>query len=843
MARKNLVAAHDPMLKYPERHGRLSLSRSNDHNDPVRGYIRRVDDVPEDAPDLGSSDPKALSLGATLRDALAELRRRWLLALFVWLVVATPFAVYAYSAVPTYTSSGVLQVSSQAVGVNPLLELAGAGGGGEVNTEVEIIKRRDFLLAAFKRLKLQVIDPKQPQRVAFDTEITLEGQSPVSDRLRRVRNAVTLAEVEPSKFANVPVLLEATGEDTMSVRIGKPEDARTYDLTLGERLETEVLTLELSEAPLDVGDSMSLMVLTDGALLDLLSAQLTVSNLGTAREPTNLVRIGFTSTDRFTAQQVVATLMDQYLEQSLEWRTQGATNAARFVRDRLGEAKQRLTDNEEELRTFAEGEQAVQLDTQARVTIENSADLEATRLELELQQRVLGNLSKSLKGADSSDGAHLTASLVDDPVLAGAISSLTNAETKQAMLEATLAPGHPEVAQLSSQIDLQRKKVARLVKNARKNASSKMAELQKKLDESATALSSYPAKELQLARLMRDVEVSQRLYSFLLERSQEAEILQASTTIDKRLVDLASLPHRAASPRRGRLLFLGWGAAFAFSFVAVFLARALQRKLPTVSAVREVVPFPLYGTVPKIESDKKEGTSLKEIWASSGGASEAFRALCVSVSLAPATGRRARIVQVTSSQPGEGKSTVCANLAVSLSRSGAKVLVMDLDLRKPTQHRQWNLRRAPGYADVIAQGGRTDQVASSLNHLEEWDVDVLTAGTRLPDTLSSMMSQSLGEIIDEYAEKYDYILVDGAPAFVADALVSARHVDLLLLVARPGVIDRHGARQTLEMLDRVDATKGLVLNGVTRGNADYNYSGSYYYYGQSDDSGEQRKVS
>jgi len=756
--------------------------------------------------------------------------------MLVWLLVAAPVVLYAYSAVPTYTSKGVLQVSAESSGVSPLMELAAGGTGGKVNTEVEIIKRRDFQLEAYKRLRLHIVDPMQPGRVTLDAEVTLRGESPVRRPLRQVRDTAALAEVRKDRFTNVDLLLEASDDSTVTVTVDPARDGSTYEVALGETLETDEIALRFSELPVEVGESTQVRVLTDGALLDSLSGKLTVSTLGTAREPTNLVRISFTSPDRRTAQQVVTTLMDQYIDQSLEWRTQGASNAAHFVRERLDETRKALTEKEEALRSFAEGEQAVQLDTQAKVTIENSADLEATRLALQLQQRVLGNLSRSLKTAKDSEGAHLTANLVDDPVLAGAIGALTEAETKQSMLKATLTPGHPQVVQLAEQVELRRKEVARLVKSARKNTSSKLAELSTKIDESAAALSAYPAKELQLARLMRDVEVSQRLYSFLLERSQEAEIVQASTTIDKRRIDLASLPHRATSPRRGRLFFLGAAGAFMFSIISVYLARALQRRLPTVSAVREVVPFPLYGTIPQVEGGS---ASLDGIWSDTGGASEAFRALCVSVTLAPASDRRARVVQVTSSQPGEGKSTVCSNLAVSLSRSGARVLLMDLDLRKPVQHRIWKLRRAPGYADVIAQGGKPEHVGTSLEHVDPWDVDVLTAGTRLPDTLSAMMSNSLSSIIDHYADQYDYILIDGAPAFVADALVSARHVDLMLLVARPGVVERSGARQTLEMLERVTATKGLVLNGVTRTNADYYYSGNYAYYGRSDESGER----
>src|SRR5690606_38067538 len=112
---------------------------------------------------------------------------------------------------------------------------------------------------------------------------------------------------------------------------------------------------------------------------------------------------------------------------------------------------------------------------------------------------------------------------------------------------------------------------------------------------------------------------------------------------------------------------------------------------------------------------------------------EAFRALAVNVTLSPAAPGRGRIVQVTSSQPGEGKSTVISNLAVGLGKAGASVLVVDLDLRKPVQHRILRLRRAPGYADLIVRGDGPKQAQAALQHQEEFGVNFLAAGTKLPD--------------------------------------------------------------------------------------------------------------
>jgi capsular exopolysaccharide synthesis family protein len=204
----------------------------------------------------------------------------------------------------------------------------------------------------------------------------------------------------------------------------------------------------------------------------------------------------------------------------------------------------------------------------------------------------------------------------------------------------------------------------------------------------------------------------------------------------------------------------------------------------------------------------------------------------VSVALSPARGR-GRVIQITSSQPAEGKSTVIANLAVSLRKTGATVLIVDLDLRKPVQHRQWKVARAPGYADFVAAGGGPEQTKRVTQHVARWDVDVVAAGSKLPDTMSSLMSPLLAAQIDEWSSRYDFVLLDTPPAFVPDTTIVSRHADLVLVVARPGVVERASLRHAITALSRVRVAKGLVLNGVTRRHSEDYYGSAYAYaYGQ-----------
>lgn len=798
--------------------------------------------IATDASDEGTYAPEQRRPRVVVLQALSALRRRWALACVTALLVVLPVAAYALLAVPTYTAEGVLQVSSQGNTMDPLLELAGAGVSSPVETEVEIVRRRDFVLAVLKDLRLHLVDPDQPEFATADLDVVLNEASPVRPVLRSARAAIGSLVVDPAEFGVVPLTITGLANKRMALEIGPESDIRRYEVGVDERVADPQLAVRFKAAPVDEGQTVAFEVLSDGKLVETLARRLSVYSIGTSRQSTNLVTVRFTDPDRETARAVVQAVMQRYLDQSLQWQALSASNAAVFVADRLEEAQKQLTSQEETLRKFAEEEHAVQLDTQAEVTITSTADLEAEQRKIELQEKVIGTVLASLR-RNTSGSANLTSNFFDDPVLAAAVGALTEAETQYAVLRATLTDDHPQVIALGQQIKRHQREIKQLLRSARKNLTEQSATIQAEIDEAMSSLEAYPEKELQLARHKRDVEVNQKLYSFLLEKFQEAQILEASTTIDKRIVDAAALPHRRASPQRAKLVLTGLLGGLALAFVAVYVGHLLQRRLPTVEAVKDAIPFPVYGSTPAIDDKlggkKKVGEEPRTrlvpaaIWRDTHGpAAEAFRALAVNVSLAPAVPGRGRIVQVTSSQPAEGKSTIASNLSVALASSGAKVLVIDLDLRKPVQHRSWGLRRAPGYSDLVAQGGGPRQARSLLQRDDAHSLDILTAGPKLPDTLGALMGSTLESMLAYWSERYDYVVVDSPPVFVADTTVIGRHSDLVLVVARPGATERATARHALELLSRLPGHKGLVLNGIERKHADSYYYGGGYQYAQ-----------
>lgn len=794
--------------------------------------------------DLGvlDEDDGAPSIRDMLMSLYRLLRHRWRLVLAGWFLTLVPLCAYIVMSVPEYTSEGAVQVSkgSPFGAASPLMEMAaGMGPKAETETEVEILKRRQFVVHALTALRLHVVDLNGPGAFSTNLDVTLRGTSPVPATLKALRRSIDLVEVPLDRFVPTRVVVTATGNESVTLAIGKEGEEETFEMRVGELFEHPTVRLRFAELPLPPGESMTIGVLPEGELLQRYKDRIGVGSLGSARMPTNIVRISAVHTDRETAREVVQMMMEQYLDQTLDWQSESASKAASFIEVQLDEVRGSLRAAEEKLLTFARQERAVQLDTQARVEIEKAAELEAQRIGLELQEKTIGGVLARIKGGESPK-ASLTSNFFDDPVLATSIAALTEAETKHEMLKASYAPGHPHFQELERSLTLQRSEVSRLMRSAQRNISAQRKQIEGALEELNEAMTHYPDKQLELARLTRDMEVSQRLYTLLLEKLEEAEIVKASTTTDKRIVDDANVPHEKTKPKRFQLLLFGVTGGLLFGIFAAFVAHVLQQRLDTVDAIRDIAAIPTYGTVPEVAQKAADRLAVADVWTTSQSSlGEAFRALGVSVTLTPGVGTQGRLLAVTSSQPGEGKSTISANLAVALSRNDKRVLLVDLDLRRPTQHRMWKVPRQPGYSDLVGRGANPADVTELGKKIEGFDVTLLTAGTRLPDPVAAVMNASLANLLAAWKREFDFVIVDCPPAFVAETLALVQHADLVLLVARPGVIERGNLRHAMDSLVRLDIPKGLVLNGVNRKHADDAYgTGYYYYYGRSYAAGE-----
>lgn len=216
--------------------------------------------------------------------------------------------------------------------------------------------------------------------------------------------------------------------------------------------------------------------------------------------------------------------------------------------------------------------------------------------------------------------------------------------------------------------------------------------------------------------------------------------------------------------------------------------------------------------------------------------SEAYRTLRTNVQFT-SVDSKTKIIMVTSSGPREGKSTTVANLAVSIAQSGKSILIIDADLRNPTQHKLFGLNNGEGLSVLLVQ----DQDAHTyIKQTEVPGVHILTGGPIPPNPAELVGSQRMKRLIHELSEQFDVVLIDTPPIIaVTDAAILAQEVDGVILVLASGEVNKEYAQRAKEQLDKVGAKiLGAVLNKADMKTSEYYY---YYYYHGSDDTKKKHR--
>jgi tyrosine-protein kinase Etk/Wzc len=752
-----------------------------------------------------------------------------------WRTLAVPLflvligaVAYLLVVVPRYSSSGIVQVSTQdTAGASALFDITGIGRPSPIETEVEILRSRSIVGAAVRRLGLNI--SQETPAYVLDLDVTLRGKSPVHADLLALRHIMRDVEIDDWIERGVSAVLSVAPDGSLRAQIAgrPPATVRPGERYDGDGVHFRVVASDPQWRP---KAAVAVNLVPEDMVVQSLRERLSVEMIG-GRKETNLVGVSMSYEDRAIARDLVNAILDEYLEFALKWHTERADKTAKFIEGQLEAVQQGLEVDERQLQSFLEGSGAVALTEQATGLVQGSAELELDLRKTRIQEDLLSLVSSEMSRAEREGGPIALSGdfLADDELLGQSVGALNELEMKRETLLAEATMTHPEVRRLDEEIRRVRGQVHELIQASRDRIRERRHGITKALDDIQGELSAFPDKERQMAALRRKLDVSQELYTFLLTKLEESRITRASTTTDKRIVDLATTAPRAERPKRGTTAMLALVVGIIVGIAAVFLRRALDPKVRDEDEAKGIARIPVYGVVPNLKVlglVSGRHPILERVWdAPKGPGAESFRTLRTNVEFAQVGDKRLQVVQVTSSEPGEGKSTILSNLAVALAKAGHRVLIVDLDLRRPVQHRFWSVPRAPGLTDHLV--GRA---ALSVAELAQWGVRVVSAGHEPPESQRLLASENLAALMAGWRAAYDYVLLDTPPLLVADSLVISRLSDMVLFVVRPRWCRRAAIKMASQTCRKMALVRGLVINGALtrRGGYYHYYRGSYY---------------
>jgi len=578
----------------------------------------------------------------------------------------------------------------------------------------------------------------------------------------------------------------------------------------------------------------------------------------------DVLKLSYKSNNPQEAAAVVNTLMQLYIANNMFTNRAEAVAASQFINMQLPKSEATVRKAEAAMRQFKEKNHVVDLVEEAKAAVEILRDLEnqinQTKADLEDANARSAMLQKQV--AMSSQESIAMSSLNQSPGVQKVLEELQQVEGELAVQQTRFVESHPTIKALKNKRDalkaLLKDRVAQSLGKQRlvSNKDLQIGELKQKLREDfvrseqqrlamtsrlaslTQAQSTYrqrlntlPQLEQNQRELERQLEAAQSTYKTLLQKLQEVRVAENQNIGNVRIIEPALVPKKASLHPKIIILALGIVLAILLATTTIFILELSDASIKTLKEVKDLFGYPMIGSIPyfgkKVNLRRKDqdwpNPEIPVRDTPRSPISEAYRMLQTNLKFV-SSDKPLRAIVVTSSVPKEGKSTVTANLSTAIAQSGRKVLLVDGDMRRPLQHRIWELTNAAGLSDVIVGQAEFKSIVKQVMP----NLDVLTAGVIPPNPVSLLDSKRMAALIEYFAEKYDFVIIDAPPLVVAaDALALGTMTDGILLVARPGVIDSTSAAIAKESLEHSGQNVlGLVVNGVIPENE----PDSYFYY-------------
>jgi capsular exopolysaccharide synthesis family protein len=346
-----------------------------------------------------------------------------------------------------------------------------------------------------------------------------------------------------------------------------------------------------------------------------------------------------------------------------------------------------------------------------------------------------------------------------------------------------------------------------------------------------------PKLEQTQRELERRVQASQSTYETLLNKLQEARVAENQDVGNARIISRAQVPDKKAGPSKKKYLATGGLGGILLGIATAFLLDLIDKSVKNVKEAKELFGYTLLGVIPALGKSGKPSVhsgkleqSVPRIFSRDlphSPINEAYQMLQANLKFL-SSDKELRAIVVTSSVPKEGKSEVSANLAVTMAQVGRRVLLVDADMRHPSQHHIWGLTNLIGLSNILV--GEAEFKVAVREVMSR--LDVLPSGVIPPNSVGLLDSKRMASLIETFSKNYDFVIFDTPPlAGLADAPILGKMADGILLVVRPKVVDSASANAAKEFLVRSGQNVlGLVANGVIIKNE----PDSYFYYTKED---------
>lgn len=540
---------------------------------------------------------------------------------------------------------------------------------------------------------------------------------------------------------------------------------------------------------------------------------------------------------------ILNNLVDVYEKQSIEDKNNLSKNALTFINEQLAIVGKDIDSIDKKIQTYRSGAGAVSMGEQSSVLIQGAAAIDQKLGELNNQSAVLNQIEKyATNRANENQGSALVPSTfgITDPTLTTLTSQLYTQQQEYDKLKKTVGERNPKLLALEDQINKLKPDILNNIRSQQASIDAARRSLNTTNSGFNSKLLTVPAKERNLIDISRQQQAKNNLYQLLVQKKQDAELALASVASSSRVIDTAMAGKDPVSPKMKMIYLLALVTGAGLFVAAIIIKDLLTGKIMYRNEIEKMTSIPVIGEI----AYEKTDSPLVIAKGTRSFIAEAFRKLRISLSFLGIDTRHKKLL-ITSSISGEGKSFVAANLAVSLSLTGKKVVLIDLDLNNPSISKILNVNYEDGVTEFLSGEKEPEDI---INKIETHESLYFISAGSLPENPTELLANGKIKLLIDYVDdKFDIVIIDTSPsALVTDAFILSEFCDATLFVIRHNYTPKR-------LISRIDESNqintihnpaivfnGLKARGVFKNNYGYGYD---YVYGNKERGKKTKKAS
>ena len=750
-----------------------------------------------------------------------------------WFVVSVIVCValawgYLRLTTPVYNISATVLIKDEKKGgganMSSELEKMGLNGfvssSSNIENEIEVLKSRTLAREVVSSLGLFVTymdEDKFPNKELYRTSPVLVSLTPQeADRLPQTME--------------IDMLLQPAGAMDVQVKVGKKEYRKHL-----EKLPAVFPTDEGTVAFFANNDTLSSLrpesVTTERHITAYINRPFAVAKgyagsllITPTSKATSVVTVSLKNSNTQRGKDYIDKLLEMYNINANNDKNEVAQRTAEFIDERIDIISKELGSTERDLENFKRSAGITDLTSEAQIALTGNAEYEKKRVENQTQINLVMDLKKYLQG---SGYEVLPANVgLQDAGVAGAIDRYNEMVAERKRLLRTSTESNPAIVNLTTSIRAMRSNIQTTLDATLKGLEITKADLIREASRYSRRISDAPTQERQFVSIARQQEIKSGLYLMLLQKREENAIVLAAIANNAKIIDEAQADSTPISPKRMTIYLAALVFGIGIPVGVIYLIGLTKFKIEGRADVEKLTSLPVVGDIPL--ADEKTG-AIAVFENQNNLMSETFRNVRTNLQFMLENGKN--VILVTSTVSGEGKSFISANLAISLSLLGKKVVIVGLDIRKPGLNKVFNLpKKEYGITQFL-----TNSTVNLMDLVHHSDINknlyILPGGTVPPNPTELLARDGLEKAVEILRKNFDYVILDTAPVgMVTDTLLIGRVADLSVYVCRADYTRKTEFTLINELAENNKLPNlCIVINGLDLQKKKYGY---YYGYGK-----------